>query len=169
MATIAVGILVLWFALSVVAQVSDRCLRTLRRYDVLGLIPAYNFFAPTPGTLDYHILVRDLSSDGELTGWRELPYLPSTPWAFVWNPGRRHNKAIFDVMKDLAAWINELGPDKASIYLSTPYLTVLDHVSALPRAEAATKTQFLLMSSRRRQGAGVDVAPVFLSALHPLI
>ncbi|NIZ90050.1 hypothetical protein [Kineococcus rubinsiae] len=167
MAAIAVGFLALWLVLSALAQVSDRALRAMRRFDVLGLIPAYNFFAPTPGTLDYHILVRDRGADELLTSWRELPYLPANPFAFAWNPGRRHNKAIFDVMKDLAVWIDELGPHNASIYLSTPYLTLLDHVSATPRTHPATRTQFVLMSSRRRHGA-VDIAPVFLSSFHPL-
>ena len=139
----------------------------MKFYDIVGLIPAYNFFAPTPGTLDYHILVRDQSPEGLISPWRELPYLPSAGGAFLWNPGRRHNKAIFDVMKDLAAWIKELGAENASIYISTPYLTLLNYVSTLPRTDPAIRTQFMLMSSKRR-ATGIDIAPVFLSSLHPL-
>ena len=70
-------------------------------------------------------------------------------------------------MKDLATWIKELGCENASIYISTPYLTLLNYVSTLPRTGPAIATQFMLMSSKRR-ATGVDIAPVFLSSLHPL-
>lgn len=163
----AVGILSVWFVLSFVAQLSERTLRALRRYDFLGVIPVYNFFAPTPGTLDYHLLVRDQSPDGALTPWRELPYSPRTPYDFVWNPGRRYNKALFDVMKDLSTWIHELNGEKDPLYLSPPYIAVLNHVSALPRTDPVARTQFMLMSSKR-QAKGTKIAPVFLSSLHPL-
>ncbi|MEE1938334.1 hypothetical protein V1L54_02720 [Streptomyces sp. TRM 70361] len=95
-----------WFVATVLSQYPDRSYDKLRNMDKTGagiLIPNWRFFAPTPATDDQHFLYRLASEDRtEHTEWREVyPVTPRRLVHAVWFPGRRIEKAIFDVASTL--------------------------------------------------------------------
>ncbi|MPQ98766.1 hypothetical protein GB931_12710 [Modestobacter sp. I12A-02628] len=103
-----------WFVASVLGQHPDRSYDRVRRLDRTGtgvLIPNWRFFAPNPAVEDQHFLYRLASADlTEHTEWREV--FTSAPRQLThafWFPGRRTEKAVFDVA---AALVN--GPEKTA-------------------------------------------------------
>lgn len=162
------AVLAAWFVLTAAAQVSARLRRWVRGHDPLHLVPQWNFFAPTPGDLDFHLLYRDVSD--ERTGpWTEVQQERCRPLlGAVWNPAKRGNKAVVDLCQRLAAEITEApaGHAPAMVMLTVPYLLLLNHVMGFDRGPGVLGRQFLLMTS-----GGADATrpatPMFVSATHP--
>ena len=161
---LAVGTLSVLLAVTALVQVP--AFARLRRLDALGVLPEWSFFAPHPGTHDYHLLYRDELGDGSRTDWREVDLAGRRAWwNAAWNPGRRQRKALFDITGALALEIREGDPE--SIHLSVAYLSLLQHVSALPHSLGAARTQFLLMVT---DGVLARTEPrvLYLSNVHEL-
>ncbi|GAA2231946.1 hypothetical protein [Streptomyces nogalater] len=141
-------VLGLWLALTTVAQLGAAVpgVREALSAGPLRLVlPAYNFFAPVPGTSDAHLLVR-LRSAEEVPGlWRELTGEPvRRRWDWVWNPGHREHKQ----MADLADYLPRTDPwcEASSTVLSVPYLLLLNRAVAAVAGSgpaAGTQVQFL--------------------------
>ncbi len=100
------GLLAAWFIATLLSQHPDRSYDKARRFDRSGtgiVIPNWRFFAPTPAVEDQHFLYRLANEDRtEHTEWREA--FPITPRKLVhafWFPGRRIEKAVFDVASTL--------------------------------------------------------------------
>ena len=155
----------LWWGVSVATQI-PKCRSFIQRRDILNLAPAWNFFAPTPGQGDYHLLYRDRDSAGEITDWHEISDADSRPWwTFAWNPGKRPRKALFDVAQACA--LISRATDADLLPCTFPYLVLLNHVSALPREDDALATQFLIMYSHGTV-SDREPEPVMISNLHDL-
>lgn len=95
-----------WFMATLLAQHPDRSYDKIRRIDRTGtgvLLPNWRFFAPNPAVEDQHFLYR--LADAELeehTEWRTVYDIEPRRMAHAfWFPGRRHEKAIFDVASTL--------------------------------------------------------------------
>ncbi|MFE7484443.1 hypothetical protein ACPEIF_34070 [Streptomyces sp. NPDC012600] len=95
-----------WFVASVLGQHPDRGYDKVRSADRTGtgiLVPNWRFFAPNPAVEDQHFLYRLASEDRTRhTEWREV--YPITPRKLIhafWFPGRRAEKAVFDVASTL--------------------------------------------------------------------
>ncbi|HWW62566.1 MAG TPA: hypothetical protein VN181_14430 [Thermoanaerobaculia bacterium] len=162
-----VAVLFAWLLLSALMQIRVDVLQRWRRFDVLHLIPQYNFFAPVPGMNDFHVLYRDCLPDGAATDWAEITAIaPRHWWNAVWHPHRRQRKAIFDVTTTFAKELQLYGAEK--VPLSVPYLLLLNYVSAQDHRPAATSTQFLLMMSYGGHEAAKEPDVMFLSTLHGL-
>lgn len=144
------GLLALWLAVTMICQPESRLSAWIRKRDHLNLVPAWTFFAPNPGVQDFHLLFRDELTDGRTTPWQEIQ-LVSLPVVFgmLWNPGRRQNKALIDIVKYLAQEAIVRRMDPHGLRISLPYIALLNFVSNLPRAYQPTKTQFMLMRSSR--------------------
>lgn len=156
--------LAVFFGLTVVCQVDGRWAAALRHHDMFGLFPGWNFFAPRPGSMDFHLLFRDELPGGGITPWREIPITQGRRWHdWLWNPERRLKKVVFDSFSALTQVVTQ----KADVRLSVPYLVLLNYVSNYPRLYPATKTQFMLMMSTP---ADPDQEPVevIVSDRHPL-
>jgi hypothetical protein len=157
-----------WLVVTAVCQFTGPLARYLRRFDVLRLIPQWTFFAPRPATHDYWFLYRDQLPGGSMTRWHEIPCKHSHPLiAPVWNPPRRHNKALFDISSQLGLLARDMAPNLAPLKITVPYLTLLNYISSLPRNYYAVATQFLIMTSGDR-AAGTRPSPLLVSALHEL-
>lgn len=162
------GFFGLWFIITALCQLPISLSRRIQEVDILNIIPRWNFFAPTPGTYDVHVLFRDRLPDGSLSRWREVPR--SIPPRFInplWNPGRRHNKAVFDATRHLADQASHYRETPELVQLSLPYIVILNFVSSLPRPYQACQTQFLLMRSFDRASFN-EPSLIFLSSLHSL-
>ncbi|WP_174856197.1 hypothetical protein [Streptomyces otsuchiensis] len=67
-----------------------------------GLLPNWRFFAPNPAQHDYHFLYRTLNESGETSDWQPLEVIVGRkPHQVLWFPGRRPEKAVFDIGSDL--------------------------------------------------------------------
>ncbi|WP_189218860.1 MULTISPECIES: hypothetical protein [Streptomyces] len=97
--------LAVWLVATALSQHPNRSFDGLRRYDPLGvMIPNWRFFAPTPAQHDYHLLYRTLSHDGEQSQWEAASTITPRSWAqSIWSPGRRQEKAVFDLCSELVS------------------------------------------------------------------
>jgi hypothetical protein len=136
----------------------------LLRWDSLGILPGFSFFAPHPGSHDY-VLVYRTGRNGVVGGWRD-PFRLTRRRAStaIWNPSKRLRKAIIDVAGALAHEMIDKPRSDPSIILSVPYLLLLDFTSrATP--PSATHVQFAIMTSASgRDKSEVDL--LVLSELH---
>jgi hypothetical protein len=154
-----------WLALTLAIH-WPRFRTRLRHWDFLALIPEWNFFAPTPGQGDFHLLFRDELTDGALTDWEEVSLPDSRALhTALWNPKKRTRKALFDCAQELSVHLRDLADTNPQA--SIPYLTLLQYVSCRERLPGAVRTQFLLMYS---EGMLSDAEPVIvhLSLWHGL-
>jgi hypothetical protein len=161
-----VAALTVWLLFTLIGQFRIDKIQRMRRLDLLHLIPQYNFFAPTPGTKDFHLLYRDQLDNETFTDWAEVVDIgPRRWWHAIWNPKRRIKKATFDLTTTLAKELQQYGP--ILVKISIPYLLTLSFVSQLSHYKSAIATQFLLMVS---DGSVSLKEPVmlFLSDLHNL-
>ena len=155
-----------WGVASALAQLPVARIQRLRRWDLPGLLPQWSFFAPQPGMHDFHLLYRDRLDERTFTDWTELSLdRPRAWWCALWNPERRHRKAIYDLTSALVREVAQA--DGAGYQLSVPYLAILHHISSLERPTAHVGTQFMIMMS---DGGNSDRAPepVFVSTIHGL-
>lgn len=164
---VTIGVWMLWFLVSVLVQfVPPRWDAKLRKYDLFSLLPRWTFFAPNPGTTDFHLLYRDRLENGSFGLWKEIPLTEKrTWWKAVWNPEKRNSKLLTDAVRGL---MRIAGMYSAKGYKTTmPYLVILNFVSSLPRWNLSDGTQFLIMESF---GFYSDRTPraVFRSEIHRL-
>lgn len=129
------------------------------------LVPEWRFFAPQPAQGDYHLLYRDRYHDGSLTNWTEVrPTMERRWWNVAWNPGKRERKAVFDAFTEFTPYLSRTD---TTLECSVAYLTVLNHVSSIPRSTSPEFTQFLLMASH---GGSPEKDPdiIYISHIHSL-
>ncbi|HEV7627935.1 MAG TPA: hypothetical protein VGO89_15685 [Streptomyces sp.] len=81
----------------------------VQRMDIFStLFPNWRFFAPTPAQHDYHILYRTLNHDGETSSWRMVEVIVGRKLhQMFWFPGRRPEKAIFDIVTELISQLDK--------------------------------------------------------------
>ncbi len=140
--------------------------KALKARDIFSLIPNWSFFAPRPGTSDYHLLFRDIGADGECGKWRELSLSDArTLWGAIWNAQKRSRKVLSDVVRGLV----RLAQDKSrkDFCLTLPYLAILNYVSSLPRNDRSVRTQFMILMSHGFLSEQ-DPQFVFMSNVHRL-
>jgi hypothetical protein len=161
---LAIGVYVVWLALSLSVLI-PKVGPVIRLLDGLFLIPEWKFFAPNPARGDFHLLYRDRLADGTLTPWTEVaPGEPRRWWNIVWNPGRRGRKALFDAGVEIGQEAQLFGD---GVIGSMSYLTLLCHVSTLPRLVPPDRTQFLVLYTFGDR-AGAEPMFQFVSDLHSL-
>jgi hypothetical protein len=152
-----------WLLVTIRFHVPLEGQQPLRRFDPLGLVPDWRFFAPHPPQFDYALLYRDHLPGGIVTPWTDVRIVESRrPWNAVWNPDRRTRKAFFDLTTDMA--LHQAQVRTEDMHLTVPYLMLLNHVSALPRTVPATGTQFAVMVVP--PAADQDADMLFLSNVH---
>ena len=154
----------LWLTGSIVVQIRTARVQALRRFDIFSLLPQYNFFAPTPGTKDFHLLYRFQTADDAFGPWREVTRPPYRSWTnCLWNPGRRERKALFDLVTTLAKEIRQCSD--TGIQVSLPYLVFLNHLSHLLPGAEGLRVQFMVMLSHGSLSQE-EPRPLFLSQIH---
>lgn len=126
MSTLVIAVLAAFTALTVLHQIRP-LQRYLQKFDTLGLLPNYSFFAPRPLTSDYRLVYkRAAEEDGE---WIEIPiYAEARVLRLLWNPGKYVNKAFVDTSNFLVAEFHALSR-KTLIQVSLHYLALLSTVA----------------------------------------
>lgn len=139
--------------------------RKLAKVDMIRrFLPGWHFFAPNPGIHSYHLLYRDQLSETQIGNWKEVRINATGSPRPLWNPSKTFNKAILDIAMELIEIINTSRNNSYIIKISIPYLTVLTHVSNIPRTIKPIATQFLIMRSSPETGYEI----ILLSDLHSL-
>lgn len=98
-----------WLVVTVLSQHPHRTFDRLRTYDKIGLlIPNWRFFAPEPAQHDYHLLYRTLSTTGQESPWKSASQINARTWGqVVWFPGRRQEKAVFDICNEIVGLVGK--------------------------------------------------------------
>jgi hypothetical protein len=161
---LVVGFFCMWALLCLLVQL-PRAKLFIRKHDFFQLVPEWRFFAPRPAQGDFYLLYQDTFDDGRCTNWTEVrPHIERSWSNVLWNPGKRERKALFDVVNllSLRASVRDKG-----LECSIVYLTLLNHISSLPRSLSPAFTRFLVMQSH---GALPRTQPevMFISGLHEL-
>jgi hypothetical protein len=107
----------------------------VHRHDWFSLLPGWRFFAPTPGTHDYHVLYRTMDRARRPSRWRGLDLIVGrSPRQLVWYPARRREKAVFDLVSELLVVLDR----GFEVITRKPAYRLLEaHVTARIRAEDA--------------------------------
>ncbi len=168
-----------WLLLTAVYQFPQAS-QWIGRRDHFGLLPRWTFFAPNPGTSDHHIVYRecldpaaDLSSQerieaasASLSPWRELADLcPGHHILFLWNPQRRVNKTISDLVNGFAL-LRKTSPDLPRYaHFTVEYFILLNLVQR--GAPRSSRRQFAIVRSHGF-GEARMLAPTLVSDFHPV-
>ena len=103
--------LAIWLLLTLIYQFP---IPSLEKYivsrTIVGVIPKWNFFAPTPGIVNFHLFYRDQLDNGSIGNWREVRFSSQKKSYFraLWNPKKRLNKAKFDATITLSRFIDDI-------------------------------------------------------------
>lgn len=160
------------WGLLTVAQQLGRGRRLTTTLDPTGItIPDWRFFAPTPATHEYRLLVRTQGPDEQLTTWRDLMITQDRRWQhMLWAPHRRMEKSLFDTTAALMATSrSHEGETSWSFVRSSPaYLALLNHVThRVEHPDRATHVQFLVAQAATHEPELLPT-PVLTSDLHAL-
>ena len=169
--TALAAVLGTWLLVAAVAQLSVvfPWLKKLYQITPSGLVPRYHFFAPTPGTTDYHMLVRVRNPAGQFSAWRDATPSQRRWWNFLWNPDRRTRKALHDLVTRL---LDESKTSSArATQVSVPYLALLNRAMAAAGSSEepgeGSHVQFLIAISKGTL-SNEPAGPAFVSSLHPV-
>lgn len=164
---IVVGALVIFTVASVLNQIGPIHL-ALTKFDRLGILPNYSFFAPTPMVNDYRLVYRIVADDESASEWHELPVCgDARPTRALFNPLKYYNKAFIDgcnfILQEYAALEN-----KRYIQLSDYYIGMLRLIAQLVPAErAGMRIRFAVVSSENPGELRIKQV-IFVSMPHEL-
>lgn len=152
-----IALFALWFLVSVLFQIRPVAAR-IGRFDRLGLLPKWTFFAPNPGIHDHHIIYRECDASLDVAKARDAgPVAGLSPWRqladlcsghnilFVWNPQRRVTKTISDLVNSLAITRRAVAGSPHLIQFTVDYFLLLHLVQR--GASECVKRQFAIVRS----------------------
>jgi hypothetical protein len=119
--------LVGWWLVSAASQHPLTTFDRLRARDRFGVVPNWRFFAPEPAQHDFHVLHRVLTADGEQTPWTATSSIARrSDFHTVWFPGRRREKAVFDVCSVILQHVEEgaAATDRPAYHLLREFVEV---------------------------------------------
>lgn len=180
--TIAVvGILAVWFLMTVVVQLPSKRAQSIRRYDPTGnLLPGWHFFSPKPVQADFAVFYRswgiadarkDDVSEETAGDWHELASLAERRItdALV-NPGRFARKTVHSccdriaVLQRAARSKEQIeGFPAEAVLLSLPYLILTENVSSMCPNSAAVQFRIDVVLY---SGDSPKAVTMFWSAVH---
>src|SRR5436305_216126 len=111
-----------WLLLTALAQFRWVAAR-ISRFDNFRLVPTWTFFAPNPGVVDYHLVVRDRDSNGTASAWSGVEIAAERhPLNCFWNPQKRPKKVLLDAVQSLIIIAKANETAEFHELLSLPYL-----------------------------------------------
>lgn len=144
----------------------------LRRLDRLGVfVPNWRFFAPHPATHDFHLLHRTLDVDDQVSPWIDTTEIsPRRPTQAVWFPGRRAEKAVFDVASEFVQSLS-LSHEQLSRFPSySAIVAKVRHAVLTTEPDAEQRLQGFQFLVARHGGVDPEARPeyLYLSAFIPM-
>lgn len=159
-----------WFAATLISQDPLRRFKGAHKLDKGGaFIPDWRFFAPRPGTHDYHLLARDELSDGSVTEWKEVGQTDQRRVShLIWHPTLRAEKVLMDAVSGLIIFDQKTEARKEQVQVTIPYLTALNFVTYQAKHHPDTKRVQFLIAASSGYDESEEPLMLFLSNLHPL-
>lgn len=153
-----------WVLLTLIFQF-DRFAGVVSIYDVFRLVPRWTFFSPNPGHHDLHLVIRDKLPSGELTPWNEvcLNYA-GTAVPFVWNPGKRIAKVLWDSWASIQYLGNKENVPASRLPMSGAYMMLLGLANRTPVSHPQALRQFAIVRSTGFSDRTPE--PLFVSLFH---
>jgi len=144
-----VGVFLVWLVLTTLNQFESQSAMKLRRHDIFYLLPRWTFFAPNPGTSDYHLVYRYMKGDGTVSEFREVTFPERQPLlSALWNPHKRLRKAFLDLSMDLTRLCGRPDINEDNIKITFSYLAVLNFLKGVPLTRDVRSVQFAIMKSK---------------------
>jgi len=167
---ILIIVFVSWMILTAICQFKkNRLSQWIKAHDVLTLIPLWTFFAPNPGTKDYHLLYREKDDKGTRSDWFEVEMNAGRSfWSFLWNPAKRRNKILSDVIQSLIDIMPEVKTNPNSIMVTLSYLLVLNFVGSLDNNSSDSISRQFMLAESEGFVENVHPALILLSPEHPV-
>lgn len=155
----------LWLVFTVAIQFDASPINFVARYDVLGFLPRWTFFAPTPGHTDIRVLMR-VGRLSSVTAWSELRLSshidePNTLMRGLFNPYRRIEKLLFDFRNVLVDTNNP-----AQIRMCSEYINLLAIAENVAAGSGADTVQFMLAETNYNLNEPFKV--ILVSDMHSL-
>jgi hypothetical protein len=163
-----IALLLSWFLLTIPNQFRSTQ-RILARFDPFHLLPRWTFFAPNPGTADYHLLYQDVAADGSCSSWVEAPLTDQRRIShLLWNPGKRRSKVLADFAQSLCCTASETDAFESAVLMSTPYLCIMHYLLRhFPPGGNARMRHFMIVLSDGHRGSSPKVVFVAPQCLVP--
>lgn len=134
-----------WAILSAVCQFRTAFTRRVRQWDSFFVIPSWTFFSPTPGTKDYRLVARVLTSDDP--DWFVLEQTKPNAWySFAFNSNKIRKKCLIDTANQLIEARNNLKVDPRLLWITQGYLSTLNKVlGSFDQLKSGDKFQFAII------------------------
>jgi hypothetical protein len=165
-AALLCALVVCWLAVTTLAQMR-RFQPLINSLDGFHLIPRWTFFAPNPGTRDYHLVARERLTDGRTTAWKSVPvYEPRPRLAYFWHPQKRAPKILNDAVQSVRFLMNQGEVGASGLPFTMPYLLLLRHaMRALAPESQSAELQFAIIDSTGHSDRQLECA--YVSSFHP--
>ncbi|MGW3294120.1 hypothetical protein ACWC9S_09140 [Streptomyces xiamenensis] len=143
--------------------------RVMRKDRFSSAFPNWRFFAPNPAQHDFEFFYRTLDEAGETSSWQPVDVIQGRhPRQILWFPGRRPEKAVFDVGSEIMMALDK-GFDVVTRQPAYRLLSAFfrDRIERSARADTVKGFQFTMV-----RVAGYDETEepdiVFVSPYNPL-
>lgn len=165
---VVVVLYVVWGAATVANQFYRWCPAWLRALDIFGLLPVWTFFAPNPGMTDFYLLYRDRLPDGSLDNWKKVDLKRSENGLrlALWNPAKRRQKALSDLISMLARLAHHRGPE--ALMATVTYVLILNFITSCEHSLGTTGTQFMVLEHGGFSGEPERSRVLVMSRIHRL-
>jgi hypothetical protein len=162
---VSAAIVSCWLGLTAIMQFRS-CTTVINRFDPFRLVPIWTFFAPNPGVVDYHIVVRDEYSDGSVGSWVPLDIARDrNALNLLWNPQKRAKKILIDAVQSLIAVCKQPSYAEGQEVVSLPYILLLHLAETAPESEKGRKRrQFAIVESSGHSEKTLQLS--YLSQFH---
>jgi hypothetical protein len=159
------SIVTLWLVITLFAQHS-RFQPLINSIDAFHVIPRWTFFAPNPGTRDYHLVLRDRCRDGRMSSWKSVSiYSPRPRFGYLWHPQKRASKIMNDAIQSIKLLLKCGDVGATGLPFTMPYLLLLYYAAhAVPPEADAIEFQIAIIESTGHEKRKLECS--FLSSFH---
>jgi len=160
------GVLATFFVASALFQIK-KIQSIIAKYNFLGLLPNYSFFAPKPLVNDFRLVYKLVSSEEQ--EWIEVPmYRRFSLVRVFWHPFKYYNKGMIDTCQFLMQEFRAL-ETKKYIQLSLHYLTVLLAISKHVKSSGidCSEVRFAIVTSEGRED--LKISKVLFASYNQLL
>lgn len=138
-----------WLLLTILIQFDFKWANQIKKQDVFHLLPSWTFFAPNPGTSDYHIVYRTMDENNHVSAFVEFPLHSDRPLTHAfWNSSKRVKKVLTDLVMILKKTIAAEDLNKEKLQVSFSYIALLNFLTHLEKPASAKFIQFAILESK---------------------
>jgi hypothetical protein len=146
---VAILFFALWLLLTILNQFNFKWARQIKKQDVFHLLPSWTFFAPNPGTSDYHIVYRTMDDNKNISAFIEIPLQSDRQLTHAcWNSSKRIKKALTDLVMSLKKLCAAEELKKEKLQVSFSYIALLNFLTHLEKSASVKFIQFAILESK---------------------